>query len=57
MVEAEFKSLASAIQRSSCFGKITWWREGYRARLGDLSTASIKNFEREVYISRVFFVR
>jgi hypothetical protein len=57
MVEAEFKSLASAIHWSGCFGKITRWREGYRALLRDLSTASKKNFEREVHISRVFFVR
>jgi hypothetical protein len=56
MVEAEFEALAPAVERTRCPPKITRWHEGDRARLGDLSTASITYLESDVHIPRVLFV-
>ena len=56
MVEADFESLATTVERPRCPAKITRRHEGYGAWLGEFATASIANVERHVHIPRVILM-
>jgi hypothetical protein len=56
MVEAELEALTTAVEQTRCPAKVTRWRQGAGAWLGDFLAASITNLESQVNIPRMLFV-